>query len=225
MMWAKNGFGLAYDDGPGNELSHYLWCSAEPGEEGPYTVEWLAYRTPDQFLELMALLKSLGDQVRQVKMREPAGIQLQDLLERPTQMRHLTARSRFEQRINASAYWQMRILDLPECLARTKLPGDELRFNLVLSDPIADLLPAEAPWRGVAGEYIVTLGPSSGAEQGSDETLPTLSASVNAFTRMWLGVRPASGLAITDDLAGPPELLAQLDDVLRLPDPKPDWDF
>jgi hypothetical protein len=42
---------------------------------------------------------------------------------------------------------------------------------------------------------------------------------------LWLGVRPATGLAVTDELSGPPELLEALDWVLRLPDPKPDWDF
>ena len=72
---------------------------------------------------------------------------------------------------------------------------------------------------------MVTLGPASGAEPGLDPALPTLTASVGAFTRMWLGVRPASGLAVTDDLAGPPELLEALDWALRLPQPKPDWDF
>ena len=72
---------------------------------------------------------------------------------------------------------------------------------------------------------MVTLGPLSGAVVGVDGALPTLSASVGAFTRMWLGVRPATGLAVTDDLSGPQELLEELDGVLRLPDPKPDWDF
>jgi hypothetical protein len=38
-------------------------------------------------------------------------------------------------------------------------------------------------------------------------------------------VRPATGLACTDDLCGPPELLAQLDRAFRLPQPTPDWDF
>jgi hypothetical protein len=38
-------------------------------------------------------------------------------------------------------------------------------------------------------------------------------------------VRPATGLAITDDLAGPPELLAALDDAFRLPAPTWDWQF
>jgi hypothetical protein len=65
----------------------------------------------------------------------------------------------------------------------------------------------------------------STAVSGKDNNLPTLSASVGAFTRMWLGVRPPSGLAVTDQLSGPPELMAALDQLLRLPQPKPDCDF
>ena len=43
----------------------------------------MAYQTGEQFLELMALLRSLGDQVRLVRMNEPPGIQLQDLMIQP----------------------------------------------------------------------------------------------------------------------------------------------
>ena len=50
-------------------------------------------------------------------------------------------------------------------------------------------------------------------------------ASVNAFTRLWLGVLPAAGLRITDKLQAEPELIARIDDVLRLPKPHPDWEF
>ncbi|NQT88677.1 hypothetical protein HQ560_18065 [bacterium] len=60
---------------------------------------------------------------------------------------------------------------------------------------------------------------------GEADSLPTLDATVNAFSRLWLGVRPASGLAVTDQLSGPPELLAALDAILRLPTPQPDWMF
>ncbi len=225
MTWSKNGFGLGYNRGDGEKLSHHLWIEAEGGEAGPYRVLWLAYRDAGQFLELMALLKSLGDQVRLVRIIEPPGIQMQDLLRRPLQLRNATQKSKFENTMRAVAYWQMRILDVPACLAQTRLPSGEVQFNLTLSDPIESLLEEDAPWRGVAGEYAVTLGPSSGAEPGRDASRPTLTASVNAFTRMWLGVRPASGLAVTDDLKAPPELLEALDVILRLPDPKPDWDF
>jgi hypothetical protein len=158
-------------------------------------------------------------------MREPQGIQLQDLFLHPFRSRVATRGSNFETSMRASAYWQIRILDLPGCLAHTHLSAGPVRFNLRLTDPIAASLDDEAPWRGVGGDYVVTLGPTSHAELGMDETLPTLSARVGAFSRMWLGVRPASGLAYTDELVGPAELLEQLDAVLRLPEPRFGWDI
>ncbi|HEY3281696.1 MAG TPA: hypothetical protein VGN26_05430, partial [Armatimonadota bacterium] len=62
-----NGFGLAYDDGPGGTLSHYLWMNAKNVESGPYNVQWLCYRTYRELMELLGLLKSLGDQVKSVR--------------------------------------------------------------------------------------------------------------------------------------------------------------
>ena len=120
---------------------------------------------------------------------------------------------------------QFRICDVPACLAATELEGDPVRFNLRLRDPIEGLLDDSFSWRGVAGDYVVELGPESGAEFGRNDELPTLEASVGAFTRLWLGVRPPVGLAATDDLSGPGELLADLGRLLRLPPPKSDWDF
>ncbi|MBI3910418.1 MAG: hypothetical protein HY320_05725 [Armatimonadetes bacterium] len=225
MLYVKNGFGLGYGDGPHGELTHHFWCGTRNVSHGPYWVEWLVFQTPEQFLELMALIKSLGDQVHLVSVDEPAGIQLQDLLERPFRYREVTEKSQFEHQMRAWARMQARICDLPGCLARTHLRGGEVRFNLRLADPIGPVLENRGPWRGCAGDYVVTLGPSSGAERGRDAALPMLRASVGAFTRLWLGVRPATGLAVTDDLSGPRELLEELDRLLRLPDPHPDWDF
>jgi len=225
MLGTEKGFGLGYCDGPQRELTHHLWCDVREPEHGPYHVQSLAFRTREQFLELMALIKSLGDQVHLVEMREPAGMQLQDLLDRPFRRRRATQRTRLENSLHASAYWQLRICDLPACLARTHLRAADVCFNLRLSDPIESLLQADSAWRGVAGDYVVTLGGSSGAQQGLDPSLPTLTASVGAFTRMWMGVQPASGLAVTDELAGPQALLEALAWALRLPDPRPDWDF
>ncbi|MDH7568149.1 MAG: GNAT family N-acetyltransferase [Armatimonadota bacterium] len=223
-MEVEDAFGLGYADGPNGEWTHYFWCSAHRPEWGPYHVHFMVYRTRDEFLELMALLAGLGDQVRLIELREPAGVQLQDFLVKPFRHRAITERSRFENTMHASAYWQMRICNLPGCLARTSLPGPEVRFNLRLTDPIASLLP-DGPWQGVGGDYVVCAGSRSWAQPGADAELPTLQASVGAFTRLWLGVRPATGLAVTDDLTGPPELLAALDHAFRLPDPHPDWDF
>jgi len=160
-----------------------------------------------------------------VRVREPQGIQLQDLLKKPFKMRQVSEKSKYESRMRASAYWQVRICDLNGCLECTHLARERVRFNLILTDPIEGFLEKDAPWRGVAGNYLVTLGPSSEAKPGTDTTLPTLNASVGAFTRMWLGVRPATGLSWTDELSAPEELLEALDRLLCLPDPKPDWDF
>ena len=68
------------------------------------------------------------------------------------------------------------------------------------------------------------------SDPGVDDGLPdgsaaVLDASVGAFTRLWLGVRPASGLALTDELVGPPELVAALDAAFCLPPPLPDWPY
>jgi hypothetical protein len=224
LKFAKNGFGLGYYDGPNGELTHHLWCRAR-GEHGPYSVAWMSYQSLDQFLELMALLRNLGDQVRLVRMCEPPGIQLQDLIAQPFKERQITERGQFEARMSGAAYWQVRICDLVGCLRHTRLYGGPVRFNLCLSDPIARFLEDDAPWLGIAGNYLVQLGPTSEAIAGQDPSLPTLHASVGAFTRLWLGVGPASGLAVTDALAGPRELLADLERALLLPAPKVDWDF
>ena len=226
LIWGDNPFGLGYCHGPNGELTHFLWLKAKSGAvtNGPYRVEIMAYQTGEQFLELMALLKSLGDQVRLVKMTEPPGIQLQDLMSQPFKQQDMTRNSPYPTGIHAAAWWQRRICDLPGCLAKTHL-RESVRFNLKLSDPIAAHIDEDAPWRGIAGDYVVTLGPSSGAEKGTDAALPTLTATAGSFTRLWLGARPASGLAVTDELAGPQELIDRLDSVLLLPKPDPDWDF
>jgi hypothetical protein len=223
MLWADNGFGLGYTDG--DELTHHLWFSGKSLEHGPLEVWWMAYRTREQFLELMALLVHLGDNVQLIRLREPADIQMQDLIERPLRRHKITEKSEYENRARAAAYWQMRICDLAACVGAVHLCGEPVRFNLELTDPIEAFLDTDAPWRGIGGEYVITLGGDSAAVAGGEPGLPTLAASVGAFTRMWLGVRPPSGLAVTDDISGPPQLLAALDSILRLPTPKPDWDF
>jgi GNAT superfamily N-acetyltransferase len=226
MMTAKNGFGFGYFDGDGQDLTHHLWCSTTDPEFGPYTVLWMAYGNWDQFLELLGVIRGLGDQVRLIKMREPPGIQLQDLLEKPFAQHRARESGKLETTSRAIAYWQVRICDLGGCLERTHLQGRTLRFNLELDDPIESYLGEDASWRGLRGRYVVTLGPRSGAAEGHDEALPTLRASVGAFTRLWLGVQSATSLSVTDGLKGPPALLQELDGLLRcLPAPKWDWDF
>lgn len=224
LAWTKSAYGLGYTDESTGELTHFFWASTK-GEHGPTTIHLMAYQNMDQLNELMALIKTLGDQIRLVKMREPAGIQIQDLIRNPFRKRIVTEKSSFEHLNRGTAYWQMRICDLVACIAATHLNSKELKFNLNLSDPIEELLDNDSAWKGCGGMYIITLGPDSEAKHGFDEGLPTLTADVGAFTRLWLGIRPASGLSATDNLAGSQELLEALDDVLCLPSPHPDWDY
>ena len=224
IKWIKNGFGLGYFDDPKGELTHHLWCSNRTGgEHGPYFIDWMTYQNYDQFLELMAVIKSLGDQVRLVGMIEPAGIQLQDFLKFPFRYRISTEKSKFESKMRASSWWQMRICDLEGCMKNTHLDGEQVRFNLELSDPIEQFLSKSSKWKGIEGNYIITLGMNSSAVKGHDKKLQTLKTSVGPFTRMWLGVRPATGLSVTEEFRAPKELLAKLDRIMRIPDPKPDW--
>lgn len=224
MLETSNGFGLGYRDGEGR-ITHHLWVGTEEVKRGPYEIKWMAWRTPEQFHELLGLIRGLGDQVMAVRMQEPRGIQLQDLLRRPLYRWRVAEGSKYATGTRGLAHWQVRMLDVPGCLALTRLPGEAVRFNLRLADPIEAYLHESAPWSGVAGDYVVTLGPESAAEPGRQPDLPDMQASVNAFTRLWLGVLPASGLSVTDDLQAGPALVQRLDHLLRLPPPQPDWEF
>lgn len=219
-----NTIGLGYRDGPGGSLSHFFLGSTS-GENGPYEIWWYAYRSHGQLLELLALMRSLGDQVYSLRMWEPPEIQFQDLLHQPFRSRDISRGSKHAAEHITVAHSQVRILDVPKCLAKTHLDAGNLTFNLRLTDPVAEHLPVETPWRGVAGDYVVTLGEDCSAEQGQSARHPTLHASVGAFSRLWLGVRPASSLAVTDELRGDGDLLRQLDRTLRLPQPHFGWPF
>ncbi len=224
MAWTDDAFGLGYRDAADGGLSHFVWGEA-PGEHGPYEINWIGYETVEQLMELLALVKGLGDQVSSVAMLEPPDIQLQDLLKQPFRQRRNTERGKFANQHETMAYWQLRILDVARCLGKTCLPGPDLRFNLRLNDPVTEHLDGDNAWPGAGGDYVVTLGETSAAEPGVARSLPTLEASVGPFSRMWFGVRSASVLAATTDLRADPGLLGALDEKIRLPQPRPGWDF
>ncbi len=224
LMWAETPFGLGYYDGDNGTLSHFIWGESK-GEYGPYRIDAMAYQSIEQLFELLALIKSLGDQITAISMEEPAELQFQDLLSQPFRVRRSTEGSENESWHQAEAYWQARILNLEDCLAKTRLDAPTLQFNLTLTDPVAAHLLREHSWQGVGGDYVVTLGEESSAQRGTSSTLPTLQASVGAFSRIWLGVRNASSIALTDDLRGSTELLGALDRTLNMPAPCFGWDF
>ncbi|MCF7807673.1 MAG: GNAT family N-acetyltransferase [Candidatus Marinimicrobia bacterium] len=223
LGWTENGFGLGYLNDQ-EALTHFLWGKIK-GESGPFHIQVMAFRNFEQFLELMAVVKSLGDQVKLVEMREPAGIQMQDLILNPFRKRIITKRSEFEHINRANAYWQIRICDLEACVAASSFMTGSIPFNLDLSDPIVEHLDDHEKWQGCGGQYTVTLGPESHAGQGFTKGLPVLKADVGAFSRLWMGVGSATGLAVTGNLSGPEELLNSLDEIITLPQPHPDWDY
>ena len=97
-----SGFGFGYSDEAG-ELTHFIWLSGKGKEAGPFSVEQLIYQTWDQCFELLALLKSFGDQFHVVAMTEPPDLWLQDWLERPFFHRNLTKGSQYASKIAADA--------------------------------------------------------------------------------------------------------------------------
>jgi hypothetical protein len=222
MSESKNGFGLGFYDSSDGSLSHHFWIGTNNVERGPYIIHWMAYQSYGQFLELLSLLATFGDQIVLIRMHEPPMIQMQDFFTHPLKDRFVSSRSKFESGIHSLSYWQIRICDLFTCLDRTHLSCEGMHFNLIIDDPIDKFLDHHS-WKGLSGEYIVHLGSTCSCEKGHDPNLLLLRSSIGAFCRMWLGVRPASGLSVTDQLSGPPDLLHQLDEAFRLPDPKPDW--
>lgn len=226
LGWSTNGFGLGYFDA--GELTHFLWLrDEEDSEHGPYEVQYLAYRDRDQLLELFALLRSLGDQVSTILMEEPAHVQLQDLLSQPLRHRRNTRGSKHANQHLSASQWQLRVLNVPACVARYHALG-HVEFNADIHDPVQALLdtsPQQSAWRGAGGSYRVNLGPSSEAVPGSDPALPTLRASIGAFSRLLFGIASASNLAATDALSGPPELLAALDEAVTVRACVTGWEF
>jgi hypothetical protein len=216
--------GLGFRD-PAGRLTHCL-IGSMTGHFGPLTVEWLIHEQPHQLLELLGLLKALGDQVRSVTIKhEPPGVQLQDLVVEPMRQLELAKLGTGARPLHTA--WSMvqwRILNLAACIAACSPPGTDLTFGLRLHDPLGER--SDAPGPGIGGEYTVHLGHESGVATGlPGGSTPVLEASVGAFTRLWLGVRPASGLALTDQLAGPPDLIESLDLAFRLFPPLPDWPY
>jgi predicted acetyltransferase len=218
-------FGLGYRDKNG-KLTHHVWLYGYGSENGPMSVIWMAYQNYDQFLELMALLKSLGDQIMLIRMIEPPGIYIQDLLDKPFYHRELSKDSKYMNQNKSFTFWQLRILDIYQCIKVTELPINDFSFNLKLSDPISTFLDKNSNWNGISGDYIITLGLKSLCVKGNNPKLDTLETSVNGFTRMWAGILLASSLQLSEKFIANENLIKKLDVAFSsLPKPHPDWDF
>ena len=220
LGWSSK-LALGYRDDSGR-LTHFMTGETK-GESGPYSIGFFSYESTDQLMELLALLQGLGDQVRSVSLAEPPEVQIQDLLAHPNRHKIITKGTDFEVGIRATAWWQARMLDVGACVAARHWDGPPVRFNLRLHDPVVDV--ANTDWPGVGGTYVVEIGEESSAVPGEAAGVPTLRSTINAFTRMWMGARSATSLALTEEFDGPASLLADLDHALRLPTPRPGMFF
>ncbi|MDP6374424.1 MAG: GNAT family N-acetyltransferase [Pseudomonadales bacterium] len=222
LQFSEQGFGLGYREG--GQITHFIWIHAKDVEHGPYRVTGIAYQTHAQLTELLALIKSLGDQVSVVQLWEPPDVQLQTLLRQPFRNRRNSAKSDYANEHFAEAWWQLRILDVAACVSARSWIGSPLEFNLRLTDP-AEALLTGSNWRGVAGDYHVRIGDKSEAASGHRCGLPLIEGGVNAFSRLWFNVLSATGLAASGELSMDETLVKQLDEALRLPKPIFGWEF
>ncbi|MGM0419461.1 MAG: GNAT family N-acetyltransferase [Bacillota bacterium] len=225
LKWTEDkGYGLGYYDEQG-EISHMFWLQREQGNShGPLRIDFLIYKDNRQFIELMGLLKNFGDQVYAVKLEEPADIQLQDFFKKPHKQKN-TGNDKYGFSAKARASWQARIIDLEEAVKVAAFSSSTLKFNLDLTDPL-DNIGEDKGWQKISGQYIIELGPKSKVELGHDSNLPTLRSTVNALTRLWLGVLSPSGLALSEDFQASETLMSELEDYFSsLPKPKFQWGF
>lgn len=225
LGWFEHGFGLGYRDADGR-LTHCLWASSK-GEHGPMEVHLWAYETSAQLRELLGALRSLSDQIRTLKLPEPPHAQLQPLVALPGRQEFTRPDGPHAYRQNADAWWQARVLDVPSCVAALDAVA-ELDLDVVLTDPVDAFVPRGSAWSGVGGAWRLELrsnGSVAAPLAAPDGSRPTLRCSVNAFSRLWLGVRPPTRLQGTDVLEADDGLLAALERCLPLPLPDVGMDF
>jgi predicted acetyltransferase len=224
LLWTEKPLGLGFRNDQG-ELTHFIWGSNK-GEHGPFKISTMAYQNRQQLLELLALIKSLGNQLYVVHLTETQHIQLQDLLQEPFRSFNKTQGGKFQEEIKAEAWWQLRINDLKSCLASTRIPGRiEFSFNLTVAEPITQFLDKNRSWQGIGGDYTIRLGEECEAAEGHSAGLPLLKASTSGISRLWLGAASANRLATGGEIEGEQSLLDALDQTLSLPHPHPGWEF
>lgn len=213
FKWLDKPWGLGFRNAEGR-LTHAVFGEVE-GEYGPYRIDWIGYEEPEQYIELLGLLRSLSDQVRLLIMAEPGILQLQDLLRNPARQRSQMRMFGGQHQPHAAfAYHQFRMLDVAACLSVVSHDA-EVEFDLELADPLAD---RGGRWSGVGGQYHVRVGPTTTVDHGrAGGGVPLVRTDVGALTSWWAGSHRSPGLRLMGRLDGPPEVLAALDDVFLAP--------
>lgn len=225
LFGEKKPFGLGYKDKNG-KIDHHLLIYPNQESHGPYFIRWMVFNNVNQFFDLMNLIKSLGDQIHLVRLWEPAGIPFQNLIKKPYKASKVTEKSKFEVTNKAYALWQVRILNLKDCIKNTTFDTNKLNFNLKLEDPIEKYLDNNSSWQGLSGEYTVSLGKDSRLKKGLNSNLSTLKTNINTFTKMWIGAVRPTLLPYTNYFDAPDSLIEKLDNLfITLPQPRVDWNF
>ncbi|MCO4773107.1 MAG: sterol carrier protein domain-containing protein [Deltaproteobacteria bacterium] len=222
MRWYDGAYVLGFEDDDG-VLTH-CFSGVRKEEAGPDRIKWMAWQSREQLIELLSLLKSMADSLYGVRIGDPPGVCLLDLVDRPFESAEKRAKGAYHQPALSTAWEQWRILDPRAAFAGVRAAGSTA-LTISLTDPIEQHLAAGRPWRGLTGPWTLRLGDSSSMEKGALAGAPVLTASVNALSRWWLGVRPASHLALTDDFDADDGLIEELDRCWRPPPPRNDWEF
>ncbi|PIE52107.1 hypothetical protein CSA37_08310 [Candidatus Fermentibacteria bacterium] len=225
LEMGRQSFVLGFRNSQGR-LTHHVQIGKIIGENGPAFTGWMAFSTPEQFRELMLLIKSLGDQIDMIRITELPGISLQTILRKPILFARETRKYPGRENGARNHSWtQCRILNLKKCINGMTCPGPEVSFNLSLNDPVEKFLDDSFTWKGCTGEYTVNFSENSSVENGHTPGLECLSCSVGTFTRLWNGSSTASNLRYTDTVKGSSNLLKALDRCLLLPEPDYDWEL
>ncbi|MFW2382020.1 MAG: GNAT family N-acetyltransferase [Acidimicrobiales bacterium] len=209
-------------------ISH--WMALEhSGETGPDRVVAWAYQSPEQCLELLRVIQEWGDQVDLIRFIEPPWMQAQDFDSEPGHNYRRTKGTKVHVRTEADAWWQIRIVDIETCIAAMAPVSEPFEVVVEIDDPVEHHLTGSGysgSWKPLTGMWRFSFGESHSAERVTDAPNLDLRTSINALSRWWLGVLPATALGVTGQMDADHSTLARLDRLTaHLPRPHPGWDF
>ncbi len=209
-------------------LSHFV-SMVTKGENGPDRVVAMAYETKEQCFELLRLLQEWGDQVDGIRFVEPVWMQAQDFMKQPGREYRRTKGTPNAMHIDADAWWQLRIVDLGACISVMRPSSQSFSVVVELEDPIEPHLidsGYEGEWRPLSGTWRLSFGASNRAERIDPTPDVDIRTSVNALSRWWLGVLPASTLQVMGQFHGDPDVMNDLDTLTaHLPTPQIGWNI
>ncbi len=207
-------------------LTHFLSVLTK-GENGPDRVIRMAYETKQQCFELLRLIQEWGDQVDCIRFVEPVWMQVQDFMKQPGREYRRTKDTPNAMKIDADAWWQLRIVDLDMCIKAMRVPSTDLSVIVELEDPIEPHLIQsgyEGDWKPLSGTWRLSFGSAQGAERVEAMPDVDLRTSVNALSRWWLGVVSANTLHAMGQFQSEPDVVEALDALTaHLPTPQIGW--